>query len=161
MSDDYPAGCPKGIDIENLIETIAKRNIDLSVLDINSSTNTMYSIFGNIYKEVCGKDMIKINLSGESNNVRYSEAKDKSAFIAKTVFTSITGTTLGAGGGGTNNEKKEKVDHGHDSIGEMAIRVLRTHKGLLNTACLSHTELAYSVKGTVGGINEKYADKKV
>ncbi|KAL4477124.1 hypothetical protein ABPG72_008858 [Tetrahymena utriculariae] len=161
-SDDYPEGCPKGINIEGLIETLAKRNIELSVLDINTSTNLMFSIFQDIYKKTCGKDIMRINLSGESNNVRYQESKEKSAVIAKTVLTSITGTTLGVEGGGISgqNEKKEKVNHAYDSIGELAIRVLRTHKGLLNTACLSHTELAYSVKTTAGGLKDKYDNKK-
>lgn len=52
--DKYPDGCPKKIDIEDLILKIGKKEIDLNVVDITDQTTQMYEIFQKIYSKARG-----------------------------------------------------------------------------------------------------------
>ncbi|EAR88738.2 mhck/ef2 kinase domain protein (macronuclear) [Tetrahymena thermophila SB210] len=135
-NDHYPQGCPNGIDIEEYIYIIGKKGIDLNVIDIQSQTNKMYEIFSKIYEDARGKPMIRLKLG--QNTLQFGNQ------ISQTVATTITSTTQKSVG---------------DEVYQKAFRILRAQKGLLNTKCLSKTELELMQSSQSKTKLEQYSNK--
>ena len=51
LIDNYPGGDPKGKDIEELVDKMAKMNISLICIELQNYTKKMYDIFNDIYKK--------------------------------------------------------------------------------------------------------------
>lgn len=52
VEDDYPDGHPY-INLRNEVHELAHKDIDLTVFSINSSTDIMFRIMRNIYRDIC------------------------------------------------------------------------------------------------------------
>ena len=50
LLDDFPQGVPNGENIENLVQQLIKKQISLLCIKLKESTDIMYKIFENIYK---------------------------------------------------------------------------------------------------------------
>ena len=104
---------------------MGKRGIDLNVVDITRKTKEMFEIFQRIYTEARGQPIVRMNLG--------QNTLDLGNMIKKSVSATITHTLNSA-----------KTLGGGDDIYKKAFKLLRAHKGLVNTNCLSKTELELS-----------------
>lgn len=83
--DMYPDKDPSGLVLEDLIREYAKRNIFLSAVSINDTTDKMYKIISDCYKEVAKRPL---------NIAKLGTSTDKFAFVvafgASTTLSSVT-----------------------------------------------------------------------
>lgn len=108
--DSYPNGCPKKLVLENIIMEYAERDIILSAISINDSTEKMYKIMSNTYQSIAKRE-IKINKLGTDTSqfgiiVAYG-ARDtlSSVTIGEMKFKDFLDAI-----------KKETIDNNKDSI---------------------------------------------
>lgn len=79
VEDNYPNG-HQYIDLKREVSDLANRNIDLTVFSINASTNKMYRIMENIYKDIYPSGFSVVNLKNrryDPEHVFYSEVSQR------------------------------------------------------------------------------------
>ena len=108
--DSYPEGCPKGLVLEKIVEEYAKRDIILSAIGINNTTDKMYSIMSNAYQSIA-KRPIKVDKLG----VNTSQFGFVVAFGASATLSSVTMGNIKIKDF-LNEIRKETVDNEKDSI---------------------------------------------
>ena len=85
VEDDYPDGHPY-INLKQEVRDLAHKNIDLTVFSINQTTDVMYRIMRNIYKDIRPDGFSVVNL----RNRRYVPSDAFYSEISQRIITSMS-----------------------------------------------------------------------
>lgn len=110
--DDYPNGDPIGLDLLNIIEQYAERDICLYAVKITEHTNIMYDKINSKYKEKTNKDMMIANLGNSVEKFSF--------FVAYGASMTLKSMTLGKMSIGEflNDIQKETIKQSNDKESE-------------------------------------------